>query len=50
MVEVILVGRADADVQAAFNGLDDYQSGRGEVFVQQLDLALEFLRHNPGRE
>jgi hypothetical protein len=47
MVEVILVGRADADVQAAFNRLDDYQSGRGEVFIQQLDLALEFLRQNP---
>ncbi len=39
MIELILLLQADLDIQAAFNRYEDYQSGRGEVSMRQLDAA-----------
>ncbi|HEY6225890.1 MAG TPA: type II toxin-antitoxin system RelE/ParE family toxin [Verrucomicrobiae bacterium] len=47
MKELILLWQADSDIQAAFNRYQEYQAGRGEVFIRHLDLAFELLRQNP---
>jgi len=47
MIELIFLLQADHDVQAAFERYEEYQSGRGEVFMQQLDAALTLLRQYP---
>jgi plasmid stabilization system protein ParE len=47
MIDLILLLQADLDIQAAFNRYDDYQDGRGYVFMQQLDAALTMLRRHP---
>ena len=55
MIELILLLQAELDIQSAFNRYKDIQSGRGEVFIRQLDGALSlcvgirkshlFIRH-----
>lgn len=47
MIELILLLRADLDIQAAFEWYEDYQPGRGEVFMRQLDAAFTLLRQHP---
>jgi plasmid stabilization system protein ParE len=47
MTELVLLLRADHDVQAAFDRYENYQPGRGEVFLRQLDAALTLLRQHP---
>ena len=47
MIDLILLLQADADIQAAFDRYEDYQSGRGEVFLRQLDVTLTLLRRHP---
>jgi plasmid stabilization system protein ParE len=47
MIELILLQQADGDVQAAFDRYEDYQEGRGELFMRHLDAALTLLRRNP---
>jgi plasmid stabilization system protein ParE len=47
MIELILLQQADVDIQAAFDRHEDYQEGRGEVFMRHLDAALTLLRQNP---
>ena len=47
MIELVLLLQADLDIQAAFERYEDYQQGRGEVFMRQLDAALGLLRHHP---
>ena len=47
MTELILLLQADHDIQAAFERYEDYQPGRGEVFMRQLDAALTLLRRHP---
>jgi hypothetical protein len=37
---ILLQQQADADIQAAFDRYEDYQEGRGELFMRQLDAAL----------
>ena len=44
MTELILLLQADLDIQAAFGRYEEYQTGRGEVFMRQLDAALTLLR------
>ena len=34
MIELILLLQADLDIQAAFERYEDYQQGRGEVFMR----------------
>lgn len=47
MRELILLFRADADIQAAFERYEDWQEGRGVVFLRHLDAAFELLRAHP---
>ena len=47
MKEVILLLQADIDIQTAFNRYEEFQEGRGFVFMQQLDAALTLMRHHP---
>ena len=47
MIELILLLQAELDIQSAFNRYEDIQSGRGEVFIRQLDGALSLLRRHP---
>ena len=47
MKEVILLLQADMDIQAAFNRYEEFQEGRGVVFMQHLDAALTLMRHHP---
>jgi plasmid stabilization system protein ParE len=47
MIELILLQQADADIQAAFDRYENYQEGRGEVFMHHLDAAFTLLRQNP---
>src|SRR6185312_7114455 len=47
MTGLILLLQADLDIQAAFNRYEDYQTGRGEVFMRQLDATLTLLREHP---
>ena len=47
MIGLILLLQADLDIQAAFERYEDYQQGRGEVFMRQLDLSLTLLRQHP---
>lgn len=47
MRELILLAQADSDIQNAFNRYEEYQDGRGKVFLFNLDLALGLIRKNP---
>ena len=47
MSELILLLSADLDVQRAFDYHEDYQEGRGTVFLHYLGTAFEQLRHFP---
>jgi hypothetical protein len=47
MTDLILLLHADHDIQSAFNRCEEFQSGRGEVFMRQLDAALTLLRQHP---
>jgi plasmid stabilization system protein ParE len=48
MSSLILLFQADSDIQSAFNRYEEIQSGRGGVFLRQLDLAFAVLKRNPG--
>ena len=47
MIPLILLLQADSDIQSAFNRYEEFQTGRGEVFLRQLNISLGFLRRNP---
>ena len=47
MTDLILLVQADLDIQDAFERYEDYQAGRGEMFMRQLDAALTLLRRHP---
>ncbi len=47
MIDLFLLFQADQDIQTAFNRYEEYQVGRGEVFMRQLDAALTLLRRHP---
>ena len=47
MNEVILLLQAELDIQAAFNRQEDFQEGRGELFLSHLDVVLSLLRQHP---
>jgi plasmid stabilization system protein ParE len=47
MTNLILLLQADLDIQAAFERYEEFQSGRGEVFMRPLDAALTLLRQHP---
>lgn len=47
MTELILLLSADLEVQRAFAHYEDYQEGRGAIFLHHLETAFEQLRHFP---
>jgi hypothetical protein len=47
MINLILLLSADQDIQTAFNRYEEIQSGRGEVFLNHLDVALALLKTHP---
>lgn len=47
MTGLILLLQADVDIQSAFERYEDYQDGRGEVFLRQLDAVLTLARQYP---
>ena len=47
MIELILLLQADLDIQRAFERYEDFQPGRGEIFMRQLDAAFGLLRTQP---
>ena len=47
MTELILLVQADQDIQTAFNRYEEFQEGRGEVFMRHLDAAFSLLRQHP---
>ena len=47
MNDLIVLLQAETDIQAAFNRYEEFQEGRGEVFLRHLDAALTLLRSHP---
>ena len=47
MTDLILLRQADDDIQTAFNRFEEFQNGRGELFIRQLDAALTLMRQPP---
>ena len=47
MTDLILLLRADHDIQTVFERYENYQQGRGEIFMRQLDAAFTLLRQHP---
>ena len=47
MTDLILLLQADRDIQSAFDRYENYQTGRGDVFIRQLDFTLTLLRQHP---
>jgi toxin ParE1/3/4 len=47
MIELILLLQADRDIQSAFERYENYQAGRGDIFMRQLDIAFTLLRRHP---
>ena len=47
MIVLILLSQANLGIQAAFERYEDYQHGRGEVFMGKLDVTLTGLRQHP---
>jgi hypothetical protein len=43
----IFLLQAEVDIQSAFGRYEDFQAGRGEVFMRCLDVALTLLRSQP---
>jgi plasmid stabilization system protein ParE len=47
MTEIILLQQAEEDLQSAFNRYEEFQTGRGELFMRHLDAALTLVRQHP---
>ena len=47
MSELVFLLSADIDIQKAYGFYEEYQEGRGTVFMRQLDVAFRQLRRFP---
>jgi len=47
MIELVVLHRAEADLQRIYGRLEDFQPGRGEEFLQRADFALARLQQHP---
>jgi plasmid stabilization system protein ParE len=47
LIELTVLLAAESDIQAAYNRFEEYQEGFGLKFIQDLELAYEYLRHHP---
>ena len=46
-MELIVLLAAESDIQTAYNHFEDFREGFGLKFIQDLELAYEYLRHHP---
>ena len=46
-MELLVLLAAELDIQSAFNRFEEYQARLGLEFVQELELAFEYLRRYP---
>jgi plasmid stabilization system protein ParE len=46
-MEIVVLLAAELDIQAAFNRFEEYREGLGVTFVQELELAYEYLQRHP---
>jgi hypothetical protein len=46
-MELIVLLAAESDIQTAYNHFEDFKEGFGLKFIQDLELAYEYLRHHP---
>ena len=47
-MELIVLLGAESDIQVAFNRFEEYREGVGLQFLQELELAYEYLRTAKG--
>ena len=47
MKELILLLQADIDIQLAYERYENFQAGRGVLFMKQLEIVLDLLKRNP---
>ena len=47
MTDLIFLLGAEVDIQSTYQRLEDFQEGRGLVFMQCLDAGLTLLRRHP---
>jgi toxin ParE1/3/4 len=47
MIDLILLLQAESDIQSAFNRCEAIQEGRGELFLNRVDVVLGMLRRHP---
>ena len=46
-MQLIVLLAAEADIQTAYNRFEDFREGLGLKFIQDLELACEYLSHHP---
>jgi toxin ParE1/3/4 len=46
-MELVVLLSAELDIQAAYNRFEEFQEGFGLKFIQELELAYEYLRNHP---
>ena len=47
MAELVFLLSADIEIQRAYESYENYQTGRGVVFMEHLDVAFSHLRQFP---
>lgn len=47
-MEIVVLLAAELDIQAAFNRFEEYREGLGVTFLQELELAYQYLQRHPG--
>lgn len=47
LMEIVVLLAAESDIQAAFNRFEEYREGLGVKFLQELELAYEYLKRHP---
>ena len=46
-MEIVVLLAAELDIQKAFNRFEEYREGLGVTFLQELDVAYEYLQRHP---
>ena len=46
-MELIVLLEAESDIQVAFNRFEEYREGFGLKFLQELELAYQYLTRHP---
>jgi toxin ParE1/3/4 len=47
MIELVVLRRAESDIQRIYTRLEDFQTGKGEEFLRRVDFALQRLQQFP---